>query len=459
MRICDDITQAIGNTPLVRLNKLDKLWGVKAQVLCKVEYMNPGGSMKDRIGLQMVLDAEEQGLLKPGGTIVECTSGNTGVGLALAAITRGYRCIFVMPDKMSREKIDCLRAYGAEVVTCPTAVAREDPRSYYSVAARLTKEVPGAWHPNQYHNMSNPKAHYLTTGPEIWRDTGGRLDAFVTGMGTGGTISGVGKYLKEKDPKIQLVGVDPVGSMYYDKFHRGVDVEPHTYLVEGIGEDFYPSACDLELVDDVIQINDLQCYTTARKLARLEGIFSGSSTGAAVWGALEYCKRNDLGPDKVVVVLITDSGMRYLSKVYSEVWLRENGMLESQWSVTAREVIRQKKPGVVTVPVDAPADKALKLMKEHGVSQIPVMDGNEPRGAILEEQVLDLVLSHKDPKGVPVRELMRKPFPVVGVDTPIEEVATLLKQGNGAVLVKDPVGGQLAILTKHDLVAQMAIGK
>lgn len=456
MRVFGNITEAIGNTPLVRLNRLPDQWGVKAQIYCKIEYMNPGGSMKDRIGLQMLDDAEKSGQLKPGGTVVECTSGNTGVGLALAAITRGYRCIFVMPDKMSREKIDALRAYGAEVVTCPTAVAREDPRSYYEVAARLTREIPGAWHPNQYFNQSNPKAHYLSTGPEIWRDLDGRLDVFVAGMGTGGTITGVGRYLKEKDPKVQLVGVDPVGSMYYDKFHRGVDVEPHTYLVEGIGEDFYPTTCDLQLIDDVLQINDQQCYATARKLARTEGIFSGSSTGAAVWGALEYCKREKLGSDKVVCVLVCDHGLRYLSKVYSEMWLRENGVLESQFTASAIEVLRGKKPQpLVTVPSDVTADKALKLMKEHGVSQIPVFDGQECVGAIIEEQVLDLVVNHQDPRQVSVRQIMRKPFPVVSADVSIEEVAALLKAGHPSVLVRDTAGA-LGILTKYDLVAQIA---
>jgi cystathionine beta-synthase len=456
MKVCANICEAIGNTPLVRLNRLCEEWGVEAQILAKVEYMNPGGSMKDRIGLQMLLDAEESGQLKPGGTVIECTSGNTGVGLALAAIVRGYRCIFVMPDKMSREKIDCLRAFGAEVVVTPTAVSRHDPRSYYSVAGRLAKEIPGAWHPNQYHNQSNPKAHYLTTGPEIWKDTAGKVDVFVTGMGTGGTITGVGKYLKEKKPGVKLVGVDPVGSMYYDKFHSDIDVEPHTYLVEGIGEDFYPSTCDLSIIDDVIRVTDVQCYATARKLTRMEGIFSGGSSGAAVWGALEYARREKLGKDKVVVVLITDLGMRYLSKVYSELWLRENGMLESQFNVAAHEALKVKKQGgLASVGPDTTCDKALKVIKDLGVSQIPVMEDGAPKGSILESQLVDLLLSHKDPKEVKVREIMGKPFPVVGPETPIEEVATLLKGDTSAVLVRDKIGG-LGILTKHDIIAQIA---
>jgi cystathionine beta-synthase len=346
------------------------------------------------------------------------------------------------------------------VITCPTAVAREDPRSYYSVAARLTKEIPGAWHPNQYHNESNPKAHYLTTGPEIWRDTDGKIDVFVAGVGTGGTITGISRYLKEKKAGVKVVGVDPEGSMYFDKFHRGVDVEPHTYLVEGIGEDFYPSTCDLRSMDDILRITDLQCYSTARKLTRMEGIFTGSSGGAAVWGALEYARRNELSADQVVVVLIPDNGMRYLSKVYSEQWLRENGMLESQFNITASELLKLKKsPGVVSVAADAPAARALQLMKEHGVSQIPVIEngaGVTVRGSVLEQDLVDLIVGHKDPKKVKVGEIMQKPFPVVGPDTRLEEVASLLQQPEtAAVLVRDTIG-QLGIITKYDLIAQIA---
>jgi cystathionine beta-synthase len=456
MKVAANICEAIGNTPLVRLNRLPEQWGVRAQILAKVEYMNPGGSMKDRIGLQMLLDAEKSGALQPGGTVIECTSGNTGVGLALAAIVRGYRCIFVMPDKMSREKIDCLRAYGAEVITCPTAVDRADPRSYYSVAARLTREIPKAWHPNQYFNESNPKAHYLTTAPEIWRDTDGKLDVFVAGVGTGGTITGISRYLKERKPGVKIVGVDPEGSMYFDKFYRGVDVEPHTYLVEGIGEDFYPSTCDLKSIDDFLRITDVQCYTTARKLTRLEGIFTGSSGGAAVWGALEYAKKHDLPPEANVVVLIPDHGLRYLSKVYSETWLRENGMLESQFSATAVEVLKGKKSQtLVSVPPDAPASKALQVMKEYGVSQIPVIEGAHVRGSVLENQLVELIIEHRDPKQVKVSEIMQKPFPVVAPDTRLEEVATLLKNDVPAVLVRDTVGN-LGIITKYDLIAQIA---
>ena len=460
MKVCANICEAIGDTPLVRLNKLPEEWGVRAQVYAKVEYMNPGGSFKDRIGLQLVKDAEERGDLQPGGTIVECTSGNTGVGLALAAITRGYKCVFVMPDKMSREKIDTLRAYGAEVVTCPTAVARDDPRSYYMVAERLAREIPGAWHPNQYYNQSNPKAHYLSTGPEIWRDTEGKLDVFVAGMGTGGSMTGIGRFLKEKKPSVKLVGVDPEGSMYYDKFHRDVDVEPYTYLVEGIGEDFYPTTMDLKQLDDVIRIDDRSCYVTARKLARMEGIMSGSSSGAAVWGALEYCKKHDLGPEKIVVVLVVDHGLRYLSKVYSEMWLRENGMLESEFAVSAVGLLRGKKAGatrLVSIAPGATVAEARRTMQEHGFDQLPVVEDGRPVGTVSEAQLLELIVGHKDPKQSKVKDIMGPPPPLVGPEASMEEIAKLLRT-SPAVLVKT-AAGELGVVTKYDLVAYIGAGK
>ena len=458
MRICKDICEAIGDTPLVRLNRLPAQWGVEAQILVKMGYMNPGGSYKDRIGVQLIKDAEERGDLKPGGTIVECTSGNTGMGLALAAVSKGYRCMFVMPDKMSREKIDALRALGAEVIVTPTAVDKDDPRSYYSVAARLTREIPGAWHANQYENPSNPKAHYLTTGPEIWRDTDGKISAFVNGMGTGGTLTGVGRYLKEQNPEVKIVGVDPVGSMYYDKFHNDKDIRPQTYLVEGVGEDFYPSTMDLAVLDDVLQIDDRQCFTMARKVARLEGIFSGGSTGAAVWGALEYARKNRLGPDQIVVTMAADHGLRYLSKVYSEQWLRENGMLESEYSLAASELLGLKKDRlnqVVTVGPDASADDALRLIKEHDVSQLPVLEDGAPCGSVQENTIVELFVRHRDPKEVKVREIMDKPFPVVDPTASLEDVANLLTRHNPAVLVRSPDGG-LGIITKYDLISHIA---
>ncbi len=457
MKIAANITEAIGNTPLVKLNKLPAQWGVKATILVKIGYMNPGGSYKDRMGLQMLKDAEESGELKPGGTIVECTSGNTGMGLALAAVVKGYRCVFVMPDKMSREKIDSLRAIGAEVIVTPTAVERDDPRSYYSVAARIREETPNAWHANQYFNMSNPRAHYLSTAPEIWRDTEGKVTDFVNGMGTGGTLSGVGKYLKEQNPDIKIIGVDPVGSMYYDKFHNDVDIKPETYLVEGIGEDFYPDTMNLSIMDDCLRITDIECFTTARKLARLEGIFSGGSTGAAVWGALEYAKRNNLGEEHVIVVPACDHGMRYLSKVFSEQWLRENSMLESEYSLAADQLLARK-PGTletITISPDATADDALRLIKEHDVSQLPVVEDGVPQGSVQEAQLVELFVQQTDPKTVKVRAIMGKAFPVVEADAPLEDVAKLLTRENPAVLVK-AAAGAFGIITKYDLISHIA---
>lgn len=462
MKIAETIADAVGNTPLLRLNAVPKLYGVRATILVKMGYMNPGGSYKDRIGLQLIKDAEEAGLLKPGGTVIECTSGNTGMGLALAAVSRGYKCIFVMPDKMSREKIDALRAVGAEVIVTPTAVEKDDPRSYYSVAARLSKEIENSWHSNQYENQSNPKAHYLTTGPEIWRDTEGKITAFCNGMGTGGCLSGVGRYLKEQNPEVKIVGVDPVGSMYFDKLTQGVDIKPETYLVEGIGEDFYPSTMDLSIIDECYQIDDKTCFTMARKLARLEGVFSGGSTGAAVWGAIQFAKKHDLGPDHVIVTMACDHGLRYLSKVYSEQWLRENGMLESEYDLAASELISHKGVGpreVLTVSPDTSAAAALRLLKDHDVSQIPVMTNGESKpehvGSINEGQLVEAFAKQKDLSSVHVKDIMGPPFPVVSGDTSLEVVASRLTRENPAVLVEQH-DGTLGIITKYDLIAHIA---
>lgn len=457
MKVAANIGECVGNTPLVRIDRLAKQWGVEAQILVKVGYMNPGGSYKDRIGLQLIKDAEEAGHLKPGGTIVECTSGNTGMGLALAAISRGYRCVFVMPDKMSREKIDALRALGSEVIVTPTAVDKDDPRSYYSVAARLNAEIPNSWHSNQYENQSNPRAHYNSTGPEIWRDTDGKITAFVNGMGTGGTLSGVGAYLKEQNPDVKIVGVDPVGSMYFDKFHRDTDVKPETYLVEGIGEDFYPSTMNMKVVDDILQIDDKTCFTMARKLARQEGIFSGGSTGAAVWGALEYAKRNNLGPDDIVVTMACDHGLRYLSKVFNEQWLRENEMLESEYELEARQLLAKSSGprSLVSVATDATAASALTLLRDNDVSQIPVVGPEgRPVGSLQEAQLVELFVGHKDLTTVKVEEVMGPPFPIVSGTTPLEEVASQLTRENPAVLVEDENG--FGIVTKYDLIAHIA---
>ncbi|MBI4052310.1 MAG: cysteine synthase family protein, partial [Elusimicrobia bacterium] len=309
----ENILEAVGNTPLIRLNRINR--GLKPQIYIKAEFLNPGGSVKDRIALTMIEEAEKKGLLKPGGTIIEGTSGNTGIGLALVAALKGYKIVFTITDKQSREKINFLKALGAEVIVCPTAVAPEDPRSYYSVAKALAKEIPNAFYPNQYDNPKNPEAHYKTTGPEIWKDSEGKITHFVAGMGTGGTLSGVGRYLKERNPKVKIVGVDPEGSLYYDFFHHKKTVQAHTYKVEGIGEDFFPTTMDFRVVDDVIRVTDRDSFLMTRRLARMEGIFSGGSAGSAVWAGLKMAEK--LTEKDFLVILIPDTGMRYLSKIYN----------------------------------------------------------------------------------------------------------------------------------------------
>ena len=345
-----NILAAIGNTPMVKLNRMAA--GVEADIYVKCEYLNPAGSMKDRNTLYMVNQAEERGELKPGGTIIEATSGNTGAGLAQIAAVRGYKCVFVMPDKMSHEKVAALRAYGARVVVCPTAVEPEDPRSYYSVSAKRAEETPNSFYVNQYHNLDNPGGHYASTGPEIWEQTGGEIDVFVAGLGTGGTISGAGKYLKEQKPGIQLVGVDPVGSLYYDFVKSGRITKPFTYKVEGIGEDFFPKTIDLNMLDEIIRVDDKECFLTARDLVRLEGLYVGGSCGAAVCGALKYAQQTQKKQN--IVVLLPDGATKYLSKIFNDEWMRENGFLaeEPGLGVVADLMAQQQRDVVVAKESD-----------------------------------------------------------------------------------------------------------
>src|SRR5277367_7172831 len=335
---CNNILEAMGHTPLIRLNRLTK--NLAPQIYVKADYLNPGGSVKDRIAKWMIDDAERRGVLKPGGTIIEGTSGNTGMGLALVAVTRGYKVVFTINDKQSREKIDLLKAFGAEVIVCPTAVEPEDPRSYYSIAKKLAREIPNSYYPNQYENPMNPQAHYDTTGPEIWDDTEGKITHFVCGMGTGGTISGVGRYLKEKNPKVKIIGIDPQGSLYYDFHKTGKIAKASTYVVEGIGEDFFPTTMDMQILDDVIQVNDEECFVVARRLAKMEGLFTGGSGGGCISAALRIAK--DLGPEAFIVAFLPDTGMRYLSKVYNDEWMRERGYVESAVPITASDIIAAK---------------------------------------------------------------------------------------------------------------------
>ena len=450
--VYETILESIGNTPLVRINKLTR--GLLPTVYAKVEAFNPGGSSKDRIGVIMLEQAEREGKIRPGGTIIEGTSGNTGLGIALAAAIKGYRCIFTMPDKMSQEKILLLRAFGAEVIVTPTAVEPEDPRSYYSVAQRLVDEIPNSVYLNQYANPMNPEAHYRATGPEIWSATDGKITHFVAGMGTGGTLTGVGRYLKEKTSKVKIIGVDVFGSVYTDFFRTGKVVEANTYLVEGIGEDFFPDTMDLKILDDVIQVTDKDSFVTARKLARTEGIFAGGSSGSAMWGAIEVAK--EAKKDDVIVVLLPDTGERYLSKVYNDTWLKENRMLEAEDEGTATDVMRRKEhpaKALISVATTSIIFEAMALMKAHDVSQIPVLENGGCVGSLREEQMVDLFLEHKDTKAVLVSEVMGPPFPVVGADSGIEDVSRLFTAKNNAVLVRTDHG--LDLITRYDLIAYM----
>jgi cystathionine beta-synthase len=448
----ESILDLVGNTPLVRLSKVTE--GLRPVILAKLEQLNPGGSVKDRIGLAMLEDAEQRGLLRPGGTIVEPTSGNTGHGLAMAAAIKGYKMIFVMPDKMSAEKISLLRAYGAEVVICPTNVERESPQSYYSVADRLTREVPGAFQPNQYFNPRNPEAHYRTTGPEIWRQTEGRITTFVAGVGTGGTISGVGRYLKEQNPAVRVIGADPEGSIYSG------EIAP--YKVEGVGEDFWPGTFDRDVVDEFIQVTDRECFVAARKLARQEGILVGGSAGLALHAAIQVAV--DSKPDDVIVVLLADTGRNYLSKFFSDEWMRQNGYLQRLVPARVREVIdaahTDHVPELVSVGAGKTVGEAIDLMQQYGISQLLVTESggtalNGVVGSIQERTLLDRI--YRDPTVVTtsVSTAMDPPFARVAAGAPIEEAFEALLGGEPALMIVDgdePVG----VITRSDLLEFVA---
>ncbi|HKC18668.1 MAG TPA: cystathionine beta-synthase [Candidatus Dormibacteraeota bacterium] len=449
MKYSESILDLVGNTPLVRLQKVTA--GVKATILAKLEELNPGGSVKDRIGLTMIEEAERTGQLRPGGTIIEPTSGNTGHGLAMVAAIKGYKMIFVMPDKMSAEKISLLRAYGAEVVVCPTNVERSSPQSYYSVADRLSHEIPGAFQPNQYFNPRNPEAHYNTTGPEIWEQTEGRVDVFVAGMGTGGTISGVAKYLKERKPNVHIVGADPEGSLYSGP------IAP--YKVEGVGEDFMPGTMDINIVDQIVQVSDKESFMAARRLAREEGILVGGSSGLALHAALEVARERE--PDDVIVVLFPDTGRNYLSKFFNDEWMRQNGYLARLGAVRIREVLDSHPKGLpqlVTVDAAKSVGEAIDLMQRYGISQIPVVEESNGRGVVgtlQERTLLDRV--YRDPAVVTtaVSAAMDPPLSQVAVDSSLDDAFEPLLRGEQAVLVvqnENPV----AVITRADLLEFVA---
>lgn len=459
--VLDNVLEAMGETPLIRLHQVTR--DVKPDVLAKVEFFNPGGSVKDRIGIAIIEDAERSGKLKPGGTIVESTSGNTGVGLAVAAAIKGYKTVFVMPDKMSDEKIQLLRAFGARVVVTPTAVEPDDPRSYYNVAKRIVEETPNAILANQYHNPVNPEVHYRTTGPEIWRQTNGRVDVFVAGMGTGGTISGVGRYLKEQNPNVQIVGVDPVGSLLYELFHTGKMGEAFTYNVEGIGEDFLPNTLDLSVVDDVVQVDDRESFLMTRRLVREEGLFVGGSSGSAVAGALKYIQKAGLGPDKTVVVLLPDSGSRYLSKIFNDEWMREHGYLADPWcEATAKDVLAAKtQQELIALEPGARLADVIALMKEHGISQAPVIENGDLLGMVREVDLLNhmLMAAHNHSPEESIDSMISTDITIVAADEPLEGLMNLFSSGVEVVFVTPTGGGEgpvAGILTKIDVLDYIA---
>jgi cystathionine beta-synthase len=453
LRVYDNVLESIGKTPLVRLNRVGR--GLPCLLYAKIEAANPGGSVKDRIGLTMIAEAEQSGQLKPGGTVVEATSGNTGVGLAIACAIRGYRAVFVMPDKMSQEKIQLLRAYGAKVVITPTAVAPEDPRSYYNVAKRIVRETPNAILANQYHNPENPRSHYLTTGPEIWEQTQGRVTDVVLGMGTGGTITGVGRYLKEQNPEVRIVGVDPTGSILLETWQRGqapADVEATTYKVEGIGEDFLPSTLDLAVIDEVIRVTDKESFLWTRRLVREEGIFCGGSSGSALAAAVRYCQ--SLPPERLVVVILPDSGSRYLSKVFDDKWMRENGFLEVEWAaVSLYDVLASKaSQGLISATVDDRITDVIALMKDHDISQVPALNPDGSLAGLVTEvdllkHMLDGGQTHTaDERIAPIVQPAEAVFPA---SASLEEVLPVIVDGYVALVTEAdrPVG----ILTKIDV--------
>jgi cystathionine beta-synthase len=454
MRYVDNVVELIGQTPLVRLHRVTE--GLSPTVLAKVEYLNPGGSVKDRIAVRMVAEAEKAGLLRPGGTIVEPTSGNTGVGLALVAQTKGYQCVFVCPDKVSEDKRNVLRALGAEVVVCPTAVMPEDPRSYYQVSDRLAREIPGAWKPDQYANPNNPLSHYESTGPEIWEQTGGRVTHFVAGVGTGGTISGAGRYLKEASGgQVRVIGADPEGSVYSGGTGR-------PYLVEGVGEDFWPQTYDRSICDEIVEVTDKHSFELTRRLAREEGLLVGGSCGMAVAAALDVARRAE--PDDVIVVLLPDGGRGYLSKIFNDDWMARYGFLRAaDAGSTVADVLAGKTgrmPELVHVHPTETVRDAIDYMREYGVSQMPVLRAEPPvvtgeiAGSIAERDLLDALFTGQAHLHDKVEKHVGPPLPMIGGGQPVAEAVAMLEKADAAIILID--GKPAGVLTRQDLLVHLS---
>jgi cystathionine beta-synthase len=445
----NNILETIGNTPLVKLNNITK--EIPATVLAKIETTNPGNSIKDRMAVKMIEEAEKSGLLKPGGTIIEGTSGNTGMGLAMAAIIKGYKCIFTTTDKQSKEKVDALRAFGAEVIVCPTNVEPEDPRSYYSVSSRLEREVPNSWKPNQYDNLANSEAHYEQTGPEIWEQTEGKITHLVVGVGTGGTISGTGRYLKEQNPSIKVWGIDTYGSVFKKYKETGIldKNEIYPYITEGIGEDFLPKNVDFDIIDLFEKVTDKDAALMTRDIARKEGIFVGNSAGSAIAGLLQL--KDKLKPEDVVVVIFHDHGSRYMGKMYNEDWLRERGFLKDE-KLTARSIIEKKEnTEIITIDCEKTILEAINNMNTLNISQIPVTQKGMVVGKLAEGDILKALLENPSLKSAPVEQIMSAGFPFVDMNTSIDRISSLINKENSAVLVEDEQG-KIEIITQYDII-------
>ena len=452
MNIKNNILETIGNTPLIKLNKITQ--GFPCQVLAKVDYFNPGNSIKDRMALKMVEVAEREGKLKPGSTIIECTSGNTGMGLALAAIVKGYKCIFTTTDKQSKEKIDILKALGAEVIVCPTNVEPEDPRSYYSVARRLAKEIPNSFHANQYDNLANRLAHYESTGPELWEQTDGKITHLVCTAGTGGTVTGTAMYLKEKNPNIQIWAIDVYGSLLTKYFNTGeVDMnEVHPYISEGFGEDFVPENFDMSVIDHFEQVTDKDGAVMARRIAKEEGLFCGYSAGSCFQGLLQL--KNKLKKDDLVVCIFHDHGTRYIGKIYNDQWMMERGFLEVK---TFKDIVssRASKQKLISVRPDQTVADAVMLMRKYEIEHIPVMIDDEILGAISENGLFQKLFTDPEIKHAPIQSVMELSYPLVDFYTPVEKISNMINKDTGAVLAKDE-SGMLHIVTKYDILQSLA---